>query len=396
MVSFRAPRRVADLSIDVDTQRIQDALETLRRRGRATGRDRIRRLRIYLLLAVQAGVAAALAWTIAHEVLGNPEPVFAPASAVALIAASVGQRLRRTVELMAGVVIGIAVGDVLIELIGTGPWQTGLIVSLAIIVAILLKGSGSLMTQAGGTAVLIASLSPSVRNLEVPRFIDATVGALVGMVVVLLLLPLNPLRLVERRASPTLDLLANQLAAAATALRAREGPRAERTLGRLNGADPALGHLSEAVQGAKEVVTLSPVRWRRRQTLAQYSDGVEHMERAFRDSRGMVRRIATMIREDESVPVGLPTALDRLGEAVRMLHREFLDGKEPERARVKALQAVGSAGAACAEGLGFHGTVVAAQIRTIAHDLLRATGLDRADARRLVRTEFRQAQRATA
>ncbi|MEK8107724.1 hypothetical protein NKG94_26790 [Micromonospora sp. M12] len=51
-----------------------------------------------------------------------------------------GSRLRRTVELLVGVVLGLAVGDALMPLFGIGAWQTGVVVVLAIIVAILLKG----------------------------------------------------------------------------------------------------------------------------------------------------------------------------------------------------------------------------------------------------------------
>lgn len=387
MASFPAVRRIAELPADADGRKISEALGELRRRGRATGRDRLRRLRIYLVLAAQAGLAAALAWTVSYEVVAASEPVFAPVTAVATIATSVNRRLRRTIELIVGVTIGVAVGDLLIEIIGTGPWQTGVIVALAIVVAIVLKGSSPMMTQAGGTAVLIASLSPTTQNLEAPRFVNAAIGGAVGLVVVLLLLPLNPLRLVERRASPLLDRLAQQLTATAGALIGRDAGQAERALHRLDG-DADLQQLREAVQAAREVATYSPVRRRRQNTLAQYQDGIEHMERAFRDSRAMMRRIVTLLRDGEPVPAALPAAVNRFGEAVRLLHREFLDGREPERARTRALRAASDAGRANAEGLGFHGTAAVAQLRTMVHDLLRATGLDRTDARALVRRTF--------
>ncbi|MBM0202412.1 hypothetical protein JNW90_04240 [Micromonospora sp. STR1s_5] len=42
------------------------------------------------LIALQAGLAAALAWWLAHDLLGNPNPVFAPTAAVGTIAAAIG------------------------------------------------------------------------------------------------------------------------------------------------------------------------------------------------------------------------------------------------------------------------------------------------------------------
>lgn len=131
-------------------------------------RERVRRVRTIGGLALQAGLAAGLSWFVAHSLLQVSQPVFAPISAVSTLAASVGQRLRRTVELIIGVTVGVLIGDLLLLVIGTGWWQLALIVTLAIVVALLLAGSAAVVVQAGATAVLIATLSPAVRDLEIP------------------------------------------------------------------------------------------------------------------------------------------------------------------------------------------------------------------------------------
>ncbi|MEU0961444.1 hypothetical protein ABZ328_18215 [Micromonospora aurantiaca] len=51
-------------------------------RGRAAGRDRMQQLRIKSVLAVQAGLAAALAWAAARWLTGMPSPIFAPDAGV--------------------------------------------------------------------------------------------------------------------------------------------------------------------------------------------------------------------------------------------------------------------------------------------------------------------------
>lgn len=348
-------------------------------------RSSYRRLRTYLILAVQAGLAAALAWLVAREVLRNPDPTFAPAAAVAVIVAALGNRARRTGELIIGVVLGITVGDLLIRLFGTGPWQTGAIVFLAISAAALVRGTGALMTQAGGTAVLIATLTPTSPDLEMPRTVNALVGGVIGLLVALVLAPLNPLRTVRRVADPALDTFARQLTASAEALARADARAADGVLDRMRAAEPQLKQLAEAVTAAEEVVRLSPLRWHRRRTLAAYGRGVEHMDRAFRNSRAMVRRIGTTLRDAEPVPAALPAAVERVGEAARMLHREFLTAREPARTRERVLHAVREAGEACRQEMGFSGTIVVSQLRTVATDMLRATGLPRDEARRLVR-----------
>ncbi|TQJ23634.1 fusaric acid resistance family protein [Micromonospora sp. A202] len=127
-------------------------------------------MKIIGLIAVQVGLAAALAWWLAHDLLGNPNPVFAPTAAVGTIAAAIGQRTRRTIELLVGVGLGITIGDGLVRLIGTGPWQTGIIVAIAIAIASALVGrGGTVVSQVGGTAVLIATLSSSQRIWNYPE-----------------------------------------------------------------------------------------------------------------------------------------------------------------------------------------------------------------------------------
>lgn len=364
---------------------MDSAVPAARDRMADVGRNSWQRLQAYLIVAVQAGLAAALSWLVASEVLGNPEPTFAPAAAVGVIAAALGNRARRTIELVVGVVLGIAVGDLLILAVGTGPWQTAIIVFAAVTVAAAVRGTGALMTQAGGTAVLIATLTPTTPGLELPRAINALVGGLVGLFVVLVLAPLNPLRTVRRVADPALDLFARQMSASAQALAEGDAHRAEQVLDQMRDTETELKRLDEMVHAAHEVVRLSPVRWRRRRTLAAYARGVDHMDRAYRNSRTLVRRIGTTLRHGEPVPPDLPAAVEQLGEAVRLLHREFLAAGEPAQARERVLSAVEHAGAACRQDIGFSGTVVVSQLRTAANDLLRATGIPRDEARRLVR-----------
>ena len=354
-------------------------------RGVRDGHQRLRHLRGNVIIPVQAGLAAALAWVLANDVLGNPDPVFAPAVAVGTIVSSLGQRLRRTMETVVGVAVGIAAGDLLIILIGTGPWQTGLIVVLAVAVAILLRGGSTLLVQAGGTAVLIATLTPADPDIELPRFLNAVVGGLVGLAVVLVLLPLNPLRLVQRAVAPALEGLAALLESSAQALDRRDVDRARRALEQVREFDARLSRLQDALQAANEVVTLAPRRWSNRHVLAELTDGSEHIERAARNCRAMLRRIVSVLEDDEPAPDRLPVAIRQLGKSLRAMCRELDRGREFVETRELVQRAVSEAGEAYAQGLGYSGNVVVAQIRTAGSDLLRATGVGRRDANRTVR-----------
>ncbi|MDG4791497.1 FUSC family protein [Micromonospora sp. WMMD1102] len=372
--------------MDLDRERIAELAKEFRQRSRATVRDRWQAVKFNVVLALQAGVAAALAWVGSHEFLGNPSPVFAPISAIGTLASSVGQRFRRTIELIIGVAVGIGLGDALVFAAGTGPWQLGVIVFMAIVVTIFLGGGPAVVTQAAATAVLIVTVDmPTEMNIEAPRVVDALIGGFAGLVVIALVLPLNPLRVVDRAAKPALTRLTEELAETAAALRARDPDRAQGALDRLREVERHLQGFEEALEGGRETTILSPVRWSRRGALTQYVESSEYIDHAVHNSGTLVRRAVTALEDAEPVPEAMSEAVALLAEAVRLLRRDLGLGVRPEAAREQALQAIGQAGRAYAEGVGFSGSVVVAQVRTTGSDLLRATGVDRAEANQLVR-----------
>lgn len=353
-------------------------------RARAGLRSGARRVRGGVALAIQAGVGAAIAWFIAHDLIGRPQPFFAPIAALITLASSVGQRARRTVELVVGVAIGIGVGDALILVIGTGGWQIGLVVLLAILVATAVGGGTPLVMQAASSAVLVSTLTSSTGQ-PWTRFFDALIGGGVGLVVMTVLLPLNPLTVVQRAADPALRALADGLHEAATALRRRDRDGVDTALTHLRAAETSFAAFAAGVAAARENVAFAPARWRSRGALAQYVDGQTQVTHALRNVRVLIRRAGTGLGDDEAFPEVLATAIGLLGDAVDLLRQEWAKVVEPLAARQRALSAVSEAAKAYDEGVGFSGGVVVAQIRSAATDLLRASGVDFAEAPRLVR-----------
>ncbi|MGW4640172.1 FUSC family protein [Sphaerisporangium sp. NPDC004334] len=88
-----------------------------------TVRRRLRRLAARTPSILQCSVAAAVAWIVAKDLLGHPSPFFAPVAVVVCIGVSMGRRVRRMLEMVAGVSLGVGVGDLLVAWIGSGPWQ---------------------------------------------------------------------------------------------------------------------------------------------------------------------------------------------------------------------------------------------------------------------------------
>ncbi|MCO1597912.1 FUSC family protein [Micromonospora sp. RHAY321] len=376
--------------------RVGRTFASLQERGRRALSSRAWRLRLFGLLAVQAGVAATIAWFVAYQFLDNSSPIFAPTTAVGIVAAAMGSRLRRTVELLVGVVLGLAIGDTLMPLFGIGPWQTGVVVVLAIIVAVLFKGGGSLLTQAGGTAVLVATLEPPVRDLSIPRFVDAAVGGLIGLGVGLLLVPIHPQRTLLRLAEPVVGPAVAAMHELAAALRVRDLGQAERSLRGLRNLGPQLTALDEGLSAAQEVVRLAPLRWRERHSLAFHAESIRHLERTLHSCRSLARRLTTALKDDEPIPEEFPAAIDLLADSVLTLRCTIREHEEPQKPREQLLAGVALVGRAQGEAvrnptrphthrLGYSGMIAAGEFRTAAHDLLTASGLDTEEAAALVR-----------
>jgi uncharacterized membrane protein YgaE (UPF0421/DUF939 family) len=351
----------------------------------AFGQEQLRHLRTNLILLAQAGLAAALAWVVARNAVHNREPVFASVIALGAVVSSQAQRLRRTAQLAGGVVLGVGVGEFFILYAGTGAWQVGVSVVVAVGLALAVKGGTTLMYQAGSTAILIAAF-PRQADVEYPRIINGAIGAAIGLAVVIAFYPLNPLRAVRRAASPALVSLADRLTGCADAVAAKDAAQARSELDKLRRLFPQLDRLHETVEEVREVVSLAPVHWPRRQAFERYEHAVDHMERAVRNCQPLIRRAVTLIEDEEPTPDRLTAAVRELGGAVRLLHGEFESGHTPTKTREMALRAVRDAGEAYAEGVGFSGSVVVAQVRTASTDLLGATGVEDSEANRMVRS----------
>jgi uncharacterized membrane protein YgaE (UPF0421/DUF939 family) len=342
------------------------------------------RARAGLMLALQAGLAAGLAWFVAHDLFGRPMPFFAPIAAVITLGSSVGQRLRRTAELMIGVAAGIGLGDGIILLIGAGPVQIGVIVLLAVLLATAVGGGAPLIVQSASSAVLVATLT-STTGQPWTRFMDALVGGGIALVVMTVLLPLNPLTVVRRAADPALRAFTGGLHDAARGLADGDAGEVRTAVDRLRAAEGTFAAFSAAIEAARENVAFAPARWRARGALAQYVEGATQLTYALRNVRVLLRRAETALNDAEPIPGVLPVSVRHLGDAVELLRQEWDRGVEPIAARERALRAVGESGRAYREGVGYSGGVVVAQTRTAVADLLRATGVEYAEATRQVR-----------
>jgi uncharacterized membrane protein YgaE (UPF0421/DUF939 family) len=374
------------LDRDALSRRSEEFLDEAAERSRTALRRRRESLIIAARPIVHTAVAASGAWFVAHDVLGHTRPFFAPVAAVITLGLAVGRRRRRALEMAIGVAVGIGVADALVLLIGTGTLQIAVVLIFAMTAALLVGGGPLLATQAATSAVLVATLQPPSGGFSFQRSIDALIGAGVALLTATLILPVNPVDVVRRAIGPVLDGLGRTLEEIAGALEVRDIEMAGEAVVLARGIEPALAALREALEAGRESTRLSLRPARARARLERYSNLAGQVELAVYNVRVLARGAGRAISLEDTTPPALIHAVRSLADAGRALEHAHDDPKELERGRAAALEAARLANHVLQETGNMSALHLVGQVRSTAVDLLRALGVDYADARDAVRS----------
>lgn len=346
-------------------------------------RDPARRFVLSAVPILQCAIAAGVAWWVALEVVGNPQPFFAPIAAVVSLGLTLATRIRRVFELLAGVVVGIGVGDVLVTWIGTGPWQIALVVGLAMAVAVLVDGGPIITMQAATSGVLVATLIPPGDAAGFTRMLDALIGGVVGIVVVALV-PTHPVRRARRDAGGLLLVARDVLRQVADGLERADVTVLEKALRQARATQPAIDTLRADLKGGRDISRLAPMYWGARERHKRLADTADPIDAALRNIRVLTRRALTMVKDHEPVNPEMVKLVRDLAEATEVVRRMVLadPGQPPDEAEAaRRLRTVARcAKPEIAEGGGLSPGVVLAQTRSTLVDLFQVCGMSRVSA----------------
>ncbi len=342
------------------------------------------RLRSGWLPILQTAVAACLAWFLAVLILGLERPTFAPIAAVIVLGLAVGQRLRRAVELTLGVAFGVAIGDLLVALVGVGAIQAGIFVVLAMGLAVFLGGGELGVKEAAISAMIIMiTFHPSAAGFPVDRFLEALIGGGTALLINALV-PVNPERMVEEAAFPVFAESAAVLEEVADALESGDAGRAQRAYVKAREIDARVSGLKEAVDAGRETARLAPPRRRSLGHMELYAAAADQIDLTVRDVRALARAALSVVQPEaeDPVPGRLPAAIRDLARATEALAAYMqTSGDPPDETRRLALAAASEASTLLEEhedlasNLGINALVD--QIHSSAVDLIGGTGMDR-------------------
>jgi len=325
-----------------------------------------------------AASGAALAWFLAHRVLGHSDPFFAPIAAAVALSSSDIQRGRRAVQLVGGVLLGIAIAEVLSALLGTGTIVLGAIVfitmSLAVMVGAGFVGQGMMfVNQAAASAVLVVALHKHGTGPE--RALDALVGGAVAIVLGVLLFPVEPLSMLARAERAVLSALSETLAEIAPRLERGAEPEPGWAVQTGHRVHRLLAELAAARSTARAAVRIAPRRWPQRAAV-----DAEVQRTAYVDL--LANTVLSLERAATRAPLGdgaqrLAGELGTVGDLIGTL----ADTGPPWSASVQARVVGDATGLVARTGdlAAERTSVVASVLSAVAEDLRLVAGVDRAD-----------------
>jgi uncharacterized membrane protein YgaE (UPF0421/DUF939 family) len=336
------------------------------------------------LQILQTAVAAGAAWFLSVLLLNVDRPTFAPIAAVICLGLAVGERARRAIELTFGVAFGVAIADFLVSVVGVGALQAGLVVALAMAVAVFLGREEMGVKEAAISAmiILITFHAPDT-GLPLERFLEALIGGSTALLINALL-PVNPERMVEEAAHPLFDDSVAVLEEVAGSLESGDAERAQNAYLKAREIDARVSGLKEAVAAGRETARLAPPRRRSLRHLELYAGAADQIDLTVRDVRALSRAALSVVQPGEGSPEPLSEAVRGLATATGALATYLQTSGDPDDTRRLALEAAREASALLnqredlASSLAINALVD--QIHSSAVDLLGSTGMDRSSA----------------
>jgi uncharacterized membrane protein YgaE (UPF0421/DUF939 family) len=281
-----------------------------------------RRVRAALSPSAHAALAAALAWLIAHDVLGHRDPFFAPIAATIALSTMPMQRSRRIVQMVLGVLLGIATGSVISALLGATTPALGLIVLATLLIArafgVGFVGDGMMFAnQAGGSAVIVAVLHQSGTGAE--RALDAVVGGAVALLIGVVLFPAQPLPLLRAAERALLGSVASALEGVVSLLRAGTPAEPAWTLAAAHDIHERLGELTAARSSARANVRIAPRRWPLRTTVDAEDRRLARLHLLADAALALVRAAAGALEDGQPLPASVDRHIAALATAIGRL-----------------------------------------------------------------------------
>lgn len=351
---------------------------------------RLTRIRNRLVFMLQCTIGAGLAFYVAHDFFGHAQPFFAPMAVIIILGLSGRDRLKRAVDMALGGVVGVLVGTLLVDALGTGPIHMTIIIGLALIIGSFFTSSQLVSNQIVIAAILIATILPPEEMGGLSRAIDAIIGAVIGITMIVLI-PSSPLRAGRSEVSKVLGITSLVLSDVAKGLEENDPETITEARDAVRGTQDDINNMLNATKGGAETARLSPFLWSSQRTVRSLERILTPVDNVVRGTRVLSRRALVLSEDGDQATPEQVEIIDELAEITMELSDLYTHQTARER-RVDEAHAIPEIvkrlrqlGARCSMDVAGEEAVlsayaVLAQTRSIIVDLLMVCGMSRESA----------------
>lgn len=299
--------------------------------------DSTRRVLESLAPAIQITVGALLAYSIAHYGLSHETPLLAMTVCITSLGFSRDARPRRILQTAIGMVIGIAISDIALSLLGTGVPQLALVLLIVLLAARFISGSSAFAITAGIQAMLV-QLLPAPPGGVFIRTIDGLIGGLLAIVVTAII-PRDPRGLARTDANKLFDFFIESLDSLRLALRDVNLNVADDALKKVRRSQPLIDNWRMSLDSAVAISRISPFLNKYRDELKGQVRLMRGMDLATRNLRVIVRRVDFLLK-DGVARAYLADLCDQLHSAVSLMREGLNDPEALENAQQELLEII--------------------------------------------------------
>jgi uncharacterized membrane protein YgaE (UPF0421/DUF939 family) len=285
----------------------------------------------------QIVVAATAAYAFAHFLLGHKNPIFAVTVTIASLGFTRDARIRRVTQTAVGMVVGIALSEIMLLLVGAGVWQMAIVLLVALVSARFLSGTAAFALTVGSQAMLVY-IMPAPDGGAFIRSLDGVIGGLTALIFTAFV-PRDPMGSASKDAGKLFSVFLNAVDALDAAVRTADVKIADAALVRVRGSQPLVDNWRMSLDSAISVARISPFMRKHRDDLSDQVRLMRGMDLATRNLRVVVRRVDFLIR-DGKPRIYLADLFGQISAATALLSKG-LDGPDAlVEARAKLVEII--------------------------------------------------------
>jgi uncharacterized membrane protein YgaE (UPF0421/DUF939 family) len=273
---------------------------------------------------LQIVLAATTSFAFAHFFLGHANPIFSVTVAITALGFTRDARPRRILSTATGMIIGIALSEILLLIIGHGLWQMSAVLLIALISARFLSGSAAFALTVGIQAMLVY-IMPSPEGGAFIRSLDGVLGGATALLFTAII-PRDPRGLANKDATKLFNIFLDSLDALKLAVRNVDVGIVDEALSRVRRSQPLVDNWRMSLDSAIAISRISPFLRKYRDELSGQVRLMRGMDLATRNLRVVVRRVDFLVRDGVSRPY-LADLFEQISEATTKLS-EGLESRE--------------------------------------------------------------------